>query len=344
LAGLLVLLYLLAHNKQVVSAPRPADAATPSTNHDELWVVDAAAFRAERTGLGRDAAVDATTGNYWTAVLVSSKLDPAGVLVRDGATDIAVGMVPLAGTNGYCPGAIALDATNRVAWIAAQCGHSNDPIWAFNADTHTKINGPIGCGGVNGSGAVNPATGRYYHLVSGSVPQRVDPHTFALTTTAFGQVIGVNASANILYAQGPNGTLQIIDGAPDPERILTNVTLAFAFHSDSIGIDPVRNRIYIPNRTSNEILILDGTTGQSRGTVLLDKKYGSIDGVHGVAFDAARNVLYAIAWSEGGRYSFLYAVHDASQRALQIPGGAGGPVLNPRFNKVYIWAGPATVD
>ena len=165
-----------------------------------------------------------------------------------------------------------------------------------------------------------------------------------MTRTAFGPVVGVNASANILYALGPSGSLQIVNGAPDPEEVLTTVTLPFACALDPIGIDPVRNRIYIPNRTSNEIVILDGTTGQSRGTVLLDKKLGSIDGVHGVAFDAARNVLYAIAWSEGGRYSFLYAVQDGHQRALQIPGGAGGPVLNPRFNKVYMWAGPAGVD
>src|SRR5207249_4565026 len=148
------------------------------------------------------------------------------------------------------------------------------------------ITGPIGSGGISGQSAVNPATGRYYVLVSGSVPQRVDPRTFALTRTAFGPVISVNASANVLYAQGANGSLQIIDGAPDPEVVLTNVTLPFRCSLHPIGIDPARNRIYIPNPLSNEIAILDGSTGQNLGTMLLDKKLGNIKSVHGVAFDA----------------------------------------------------------
>jgi len=105
-----------------------------------------------------------------------------------------------------------VDATKRVAWISAQCGHGNDPIWAVNADTHTVITEPIGCG-ASMARRVNPATGRCYQESSGA--KRVDPHTFAVTKTTFGTVIGVNASANILYAKGPKGVLQIVNGEPD---------------------------------------------------------------------------------------------------------------------------------
>jgi hypothetical protein len=309
-----------------------------------MWAVDASTFTKSSVGPVENAAVDPITGHYWTAVQWPTMLDPAGVLIRDGATDKTIDVVSLGGTNGYCPGRIDFDAKHRVVWISAQCGQSNDPIWVVNADTYMITNGPIGSGGISGQGAVNPATGRYYIHVSGSVPQRVDPRTFALSRTAFGPVISVNASSNLLYAQGANGSLQIVDGAPDPEVVLTNVTLPFRCSLHPIGIDPVRNRIYVPNAGSNEIVILDGSTGQNLGTILLDKKLGNIKSVHGLAFDATYNRVYAIAWGKGDLYSWLYAVQGGHQQALRVPRPTSGPVLNPRFNKVYIWAAPAAVD
>jgi serine/threonine protein kinase len=307
----------------------------------ESWSVDAVKFTKQSIGPVAWAAVDSTSGNYWVAVTKSTSLDPAGVLVRDGATDKTIAVVALGATNEYWPGSIALDSRHRVAWVAAQNGRSNDPIWLVDADEHTVRKGPINCGGVNGGpDAVNPATGRYYHLVSGEVPQRVDPLTFALTRTAFGPVVGINTAANILYAVGPGGSLQIVNGAPDPEVILTNVDLPFPCSLSLIGVDSVHNRIYVPNAASNEIAILDGRTGQILGSVLLDKRLSHLSGVHDVTFDSARNRLYAIAPEKDPHDSWLYSVQDSQQQALRVRGPTGGPVLNARFGKIYVWVGP----
>jgi hypothetical protein len=74
-----------------------------------------------------------------------------------------------------------------------------------------------------GSVIANGATGRLYLTASG-ISEREDPTTFVVTMNAFGQVMAVNAATNRLYASDGND-LQIIDGATDPEKIVTSIAL-----------------------------------------------------------------------------------------------------------------------
>jgi DNA-binding beta-propeller fold protein YncE len=234
-----------------------------------------------------------------------------------------------------------VDSTHRLVWVSAQCGHSNDPVWAIDADTHKVIHEPVGCGGINGPGIVNPVTGRFYQDSSG--PRRLDSKTFTPTPTAFGSVMGVNTESNLMYALGPGNTLQIVDGAPDPEIILTNVPLGFQCAFYPIGIDAVRNRIYIGDGESNQVHVFDGRTGAKQGTIELQRQFADVRAVGGVIYDSARSRLYAIGHGGGSSYLYLVAEGDP-QDAIRIPSRASGPVLNTQFKKIYIWAGPDSVD
>jgi hypothetical protein len=66
--------------------------------------------------------------------------------------------------------------------------------------------------------------------------------------------------------------------------------------------------------------------------------------VQGVAVDSVRNRVYAVTSGKRGRTAYLYVIEDSGQRAIPIPWPAAGPVVNQRFNKVYVWSGTGALD
>lgn len=273
--------------------------ATGNPSAQPMVEVDGATFAASTIGAGSSIDVDITNNNYWSSGVYS------GAATVYGSSDNVVTTVPL----GDCPNDVSLDAAHRLAWVGAQCGAGDDPVWAVNADTFGVVRGPIGSGGVFGGIRANPATGRAY-LNSSGVSKRVTPPTFTLSTNAFGSVIGINPPADLLYALGPGGALQIIDGAPDPEVVLTNVTLPFALAGYRIGVNPALNRLYV--QSTNTIMILDATSGASLGTVTL----AGMTGVGDIAVDASQNRVYATAYA--GSSIYLCAMQDAHAAPVQI--------------------------
>jgi hypothetical protein len=215
---------------------------------------------------------------------------------------------------GDCPMGVNVDAPHRLAWVSAQCGSDNDPDWAIEADTYAMVCGPIGSGGVQGATMVNPATGRFY-LAPGGVSKELNPSSCALTDTSFGTVIGVNPTANLLYAQSSSDTLQILNAEPVPEVVLANVTLPFNFNG-SIGVNPVLNRIYLGNNGSSNIAILNAATGQSIESFNLP---GGVTSVQEMAVDATRNRVYATVVLKGN--NVLYALQDAPLLSINMYAG-----------------------
>jgi hypothetical protein len=260
----------------------------------QIVVVDGNTLAQTGVGAGMGVDVDVTNNNYWSAGVYS------GTAFVWNSSNAALASVSL----GYCPGQINMDAPHRRVWVAAQCGSLNDPVWAINADTDAVIAGPIGSGGIQGATMVNPATGRLY-LSPNGVSKRVNPSTFAVTLNKFGTVLGVNPVSNLLYAMTNNNVLQIINGAPDPEVVLTNVTLPFSF-GGYVGVNPVLNRIYIGVSGTNEIAVLDGRTGHTIETISLGS---TVTSVGNIAVDASRSRVYAIAYSGGSEQ--LYVIGDA---------------------------------
>jgi serine/threonine protein kinase len=328
LAGslLITLAALLAFVAASSSGPKHRFHGPPSY----ILAIDGTTFDKKEVGLGFGVAVD-TNGDYWAPTLY----DP-GLIIRSGKTDKRLSRIAL----DYCPGGVSLDISNRLAWITAQCGEtgntnipSNDRLWVFNADTHAPVIEAAPCGGINGTPeVVNPLTGRFYHNCDPTrrniaTCQRVDFNTFLPSTASFGPVFAVHPTANLLYAAGPSNSLQILDGGPDPEKLLTNVSLPSTL--SCVAVNPKLDRIYIGFGSTNLILVLDARTGSALDPVALNGE------VQGLAVDTERNRLFAVAGHDERKY--LFVIDGASQRVIELPVAAGGPVFNPMYNKIYVW-------
>jgi DNA-binding beta-propeller fold protein YncE len=279
-----------------------------------VLAVDGDTFQQANWGVGQGVSVDLATHRVWAASLYSGfalayapevgargLALPAEAAVQDSSTRPALtpparleGLVSL----GFCPGSVAVDTSNRIAWVEAQCGTGSDPVWAIDADSFSVRAGPFRSGGINGEpSTVNPATGRYY-FCSGGKPKRLDPTARSVVPTAFGAVIGVNPEANLLYARGDGPWLRIVAGSPDPEVVLRNVSLPFPAPGSRIGVDTVRTRIYVQNMSGNQIVQMDGATGAFLKTLTLVQ---TGDRVQSLAVDSGRNLLYALAATEDSR-------------------------------------------
>jgi hypothetical protein len=262
----------------------------------DVVVIDGATFAATDVGTGSGASVDVLTNRYWAANVYGG-----AALVRDGSTDNLIATVPL----GFCPINTAYDSNRNREWVGAQCGPGNDPVFAVDAGNFNVIAGPIYSGGVMGGIIANGATGRLYLTASG-VSKRVDPTTFAVTTNAFGRVMAVNSVTNRLYATTGNN-LQIMNGATNPERILT--TIALSYSPASIGVSTALNHLYLANPIGNNIEVRNGSTGNLIATFSLGPFGTTPDGA--MAVDSTRGRIYAIASSPNG--PVLLVIKDLTQ-------------------------------
>jgi hypothetical protein len=272
-----------------------------------IVIVDGAAFTQTTAGNGMGAGVDVTNNNYWS-----------GGVYADNVTVWNSGNAALASepTGSGCTYEVSVDAPHRRVWAGAQC---SDSIWAFNADTYALISGPISPGGVMGPLFVNPVNDRLYFNAGGS-SRRVNPNTFGVTANSFGTVLGVNVLNNQLYAQGSGNGLQIINGAPDPEVVLTNVTLPYAVPGYFIGVNPVFNEIYVQQNT-NTFAILDGTSGAALGTVNLG---AGITTVGNITVDASRNRVYVVAYAGSSPSLYVYQISPSTVVAGSFTGSGAG--------------------
>jgi hypothetical protein len=265
--------------------------------NNQVLVVNGNTFSASDEGSCWDVDVDLTNNNYWTVGQYSTS-----AYIWSSANS-SLGSVSLSD----CPIGISMDSPHRVVWVSAQCGAGSDPVWAINANNDAVLAGPIGSG-ADGIGpiVVNPATDRLYINAANAGSKRVNPAvSYALTDNAFGIVMGANASANLLYAwTNNNNTLQIVNGAPDPEVVLTNVALPFAGGA-FIGVNPVLNHIYIGDSSANLLAILNATNGSLIQTISLP---AGINYVGSVGVDAIRSRAYVNA--SGGGTNFLYVIQD----------------------------------
>ena len=268
-----------------------------------IIVVNGATFGQTSVGNGMGADVDVTNNNYWSGGCYSDNVT---------AWNSANTALSSPSTGCGCACFTSVDATHRRVWVGAQCC---DSIYVFNADTYALVAGPISPNGVGGTVLANPATGRAY-FTSSAGSQRVNPSTFAVTANTFSSVFSVNASANLLYATPDGMNIQIINGAPDPEVVLTNITMPFPFGGGEYMrycVNPVLNRIYIGCSTNGTVAILNATTGQTIKTFSLG---AGVTGVVTIAVDSTRNMVYAIAYQ--GSSVFLYVVQDSTGPSLGI--------------------------
>ncbi len=288
-----------------------------------VTVIDGITFAQMTVGAGSGVfSVDTANDQYWAGTVYGGN-----AIVRDGVTDETVTNIRL----GYCPHEADVDFAHRRVWVGAQCGGGNDPVWAIDADTFAIIAGPIGTGGVLGPILVNPATGRLYVWTSGG-SKRVNPPTFTVTANAFGQVVGANPVSNRLYVYS-GSTLQIIDGAPDPELIVASVPLSFTPNAGyNIGVNTALNQIYIGCNTDNTLYTIDGASGAELGSVSL----GTGISIGATAVDSTNGRIYVVVYGTSGPQ--LFVLEDGPP--LNLP-----PVANagPSYQVVQIGIDPIVV-
>jgi hypothetical protein len=257
-------------------------------------IVDGATLSVVSTisGFGGAHNVDAKTRNFWLPGLYAGN-----VAVYSGRTGANIATVQLSA----CPTDSWIDATRRYAWISAQCGSGNDPVWAVNADTYKKASGRIGTGGVMGATVVNPVTGKFYvNNTSGNYV--IAPGTFTITATSFGIAYAVNSRTNLLYAATtPANGFNIVDGNTD--QVLQNVPLSFTVGYGALGVNQRLNHLYLANST-NVIDVRDATTGAEITTITLPAGIA----IYSVAADNRRRRIYATGAS--GSTTYLYKIVD----------------------------------
>src|SRR5581483_9862881 len=264
---------------------------TADPNGSNTTVVDGSSFSVATTiaGIGGAHNVDLKTRNFWLPGLYSGS-----VSVFSGRSDSQIATVGLSN----CPTDSWIDSTRRYAWIAAQCGHGSDPVWAVNADTYKRVSGKIRTGGVMGVTVVNPATGKFYvNNTSGNY--EIAPGSFALSPTSFGVAYAADSRTNLIYASAQSNTLNIVDGTTD--GVVTSVALSYS--PSAIAVNQRLNHLYLAHGT-NVIDVRDATSGGAIATIML----GSGSSVISLAPDNRRARIYAAI--AVGSQTYLLRVRD----------------------------------
>ena len=246
---------------------------------------------------GQGVSIDLQTDQVWLA-------ERNGVVdAYDGTTNENTATVTTAETA--CGGlATAFDCNLRRVWAGFTCTGGNDPIVAIDADTATVIGSPILTGGVLAATPplVNPATGRLYISVGG-VTYVIDPTTFAMSKRSFDTVRAINPLTNYLYAT--NGfQLQIINGKPKPEVVLTTLYLPYA--PSSLGVNTAFGHLYLADPDHDLVEIRSATTGAFLASVPL----GAGNSPTALGVDSSRGRIYVFAKS--GPPDSLFEIEDVT--------------------------------
>ena len=244
--------------------------------------------------------IDLENDNYWSTDLYG------GQILTYSSTNTEI----FANTVGYCPDGVSFDCKRRRVWAGAQCGGGNDPLFVFDADTFAMIAGPIGTGGVMGVIRANPVTGKLY-VTEGTVSKEVNPTTFAVTTTSFGNVEAIDSVTNRLFAaQGTN--LQIVNGATD--TVFKTVTLGYT--PGDMGVNNALCHLYLVNQAASAIEVRS-----ERGPLLGTFSLGAGNQPSQIAADPIRGRVYVSVVDGSGSWS-VWAIEDlTSARACMRRGG-----------------------
>jgi DNA-binding beta-propeller fold protein YncE len=270
----------------------------------ETVVLDGTTFAQSTVGTGWGGSVDSGKSNYWSATVYTGT-----VIARSGTTHSALAEVSL----GYCPMMTSCDAVNRRVWVGAQCG--GDMVYAIDADNYSILAGPLNTGGTMSSVIANPATGRAYVFTSAG-STRVKPPTYSLTANAFDRVVAVNETTNLLYVVSNSGEFQIRNGAADPETLLVSFTPPFSVGDRSVAVNPLLNRLYLANGSSNNIAVLDAVSGQPLGNISLGPQ---VTNVRWITVDPPRNRIMATALVAGSPR--LFVIQDCFVLGLSMHAG-----------------------
>jgi uncharacterized protein (DUF2141 family) len=206
-------------------------------------------------GTGSTARVDPIANRVYAGAVFTPF---RGFLVYDGATGNLITSI----ATFDCPIAAAVDPASHRVWGAAQCGSFNDAVFVVDANTEKLLDPPgrIGSGGVMGNVVVNPVTHIAY-IYPSAHSKKVDPRSFAVSNNPFsGRITAANPVENRLYAWDQSNLIQVIDGASE-------AVLASFRGAGEAAVNPKQNRVYVADRLSHSVLVLDGASNQQLGSI-----------------------------------------------------------------------------
>ena len=115
--------------------------------------------------------------------------------------------------------------------------------------------------------------------------------------------MAINTLNSRLYACSGNN-LQIINGTPDPETIVTTIPLSYS--PASIGVSPALNHLYLANPNANGLEVRNSSTGALISTFPL-ASFGVVPN-GAMAVDSTRSRIYVIG--SNGTGAVLLVIED----------------------------------
>jgi len=157
-----------------------------------------------------------------------------------------------------------------------------------------------------------------------------------------GKLLGIPLRLGPLLAVFATGAAALFLLAGSAQAQTVTATLPTGAAPLSVAVNPVTNKMYVANRNSNNVTIIDGATNTTT-TVPLGASPGSI------AVNTVTNKVYVTTSSGGGSVTIIDGAADAVITTVTpgiSPGSvlANGPVaVNPVTNKIYAVLGFANM-
>jgi len=284
---------------------------------------------------GSDMAYDSRTGDLY---ITSFAFDT--IYVLNATTGANVSWIPTPGQGLFSgPEAIAYDPVS--GYVVAL-----DPPNALVIDpsTNTLVR-TVDLGIGSYPVAVNSVTGQLY--VTTSVQEELDFNVTTLNGSSFEvessfelngtpETIGFDPSSDRVYVAvtsgllggeyGYNGSLLALDGSG--VHLLTSTRIGDG--PNGIAVDGSDQDLYITNAANNNLSVVNGTTGQTTGSVPVDPNPGS------VVYDGRNRCLYTLFYTTFGS-------DPETDGYVSVISPPGSDCVAPTSSGTPFWVAPAVL-
>lgn len=249
---------------------------------------------------------------------------------------------------GSHPELVAVNPIKNFVYVASygSPGPGGDVVTVLNAAGPVPV--PIGTipVGVDPYGIdVNILTNKIYvaNFGSGSVSVLNEATAPPTVTTIPGipgaAGVAVNSVTNLVYVISATGTLFVINGLTDTIQAVTSLASPGS-GTFLVEINPVLNRVYVPEYAGSELHVLDGLTLSPIATVSGFPPFAFGSPLGGVAVNPLTQDLY-LTNEKGGIYlidGLTHAIKDSAPIGIpgSLPFGTWGVEVNVLKGHVYV--------
>jgi YVTN family beta-propeller protein len=246
-------------------------------------------------------AVDPVTDTIYVTTFSS------GVAVINGATDTVTATIPL----GPAIGLVVDQATDTLYAVGEGTGTIAVIDGSTNTvtDTLTGFEDPVGI-------AVDPGTGYLYIAdrdtdVVTVINVATDTVAATIDTSAAPLEIAVDPVTQLVYVTGADGTLWVIS-----EGTLTvTATYSVGVVPAAVAVDTSTDAVYVGDSNTDELYVIDGSTGAQRAAVSLNSSVSDSPG--GLVADSVSHTAFAISLED----NFIYVITQGTAAAVAIDTG-----------------------